>query len=269
MDHAGDSRLRLLRRHELYHLVWGRPMTRLALEFGVSGTALKKICARHLIPTPPRGYWAKLAAGRPAATSPLPKPNEDGQVRIFGADARLPPEVRAAGESVRERTRQALLAGLDLGGDAEVAPNATETAGSSGAAQGTPAAYDGTTPDVETPAHPALAATLGALAEASEGPDGLVGIDGPSVVGMRVAPSSGARALALVARLVRLCEAQGGGWQTTSLGLVLVLGAEPVRLIVKSPDLATPGAARAGDSSAWQSRGARDTGLWPAAASPW
>ncbi len=36
-----------LSREELYERVWAEPMTKVAAEFGVSGTALKKTCDRH------------------------------------------------------------------------------------------------------------------------------------------------------------------------------------------------------------------------------
>lgn len=60
-------------REELYALVWDRPMTRLAKEFGLSDVALHKICRKHEIPTPPLGYWAKKAHGKPVTNTPLPK----------------------------------------------------------------------------------------------------------------------------------------------------------------------------------------------------
>ena len=50
-------------RRELYELVWATPLSTLALQFGLSDRGLAKICKRHRVPTPPRGYWAKLAAG--------------------------------------------------------------------------------------------------------------------------------------------------------------------------------------------------------------
>jgi hypothetical protein len=40
-------------------------MTKVAAEYGVTSTALKKTCNRHKIPTPERGYWAKLEHDKP------------------------------------------------------------------------------------------------------------------------------------------------------------------------------------------------------------
>lgn len=51
-------------REELYAQVWTTPVDRLAESYGISGRGLSKICARLNIPVPPRGYWARLAAGQ-------------------------------------------------------------------------------------------------------------------------------------------------------------------------------------------------------------
>ncbi|MBN9304806.1 MAG: hypothetical protein BGO82_11135 [Devosia sp. 67-54] len=64
-------------RDELYALVWQKPMSRLAEEFGISGNGLAKICDRMAVPYPPRGYWAKKEAGKPVVTFKLP-PRKDG-----------------------------------------------------------------------------------------------------------------------------------------------------------------------------------------------
>jgi hypothetical protein len=55
-----------LTRRAMYDLVWSRPMTKVAEDLEISDVALKKICDKHRIPTPPRGYWAKRDAGKPA-----------------------------------------------------------------------------------------------------------------------------------------------------------------------------------------------------------
>jgi hypothetical protein len=51
-------------REELYHRVWEKPMFQVAQEIGISDVGLKKACRRVLVPTPPRGYWAKVDAGQ-------------------------------------------------------------------------------------------------------------------------------------------------------------------------------------------------------------
>jgi len=63
-----------LRREALYNLVWAVPVSKLARQFQLSDRGLAKLCQREGIPVPPRGYWAKLAAGHPVRQTPLPEP---------------------------------------------------------------------------------------------------------------------------------------------------------------------------------------------------
>jgi hypothetical protein len=59
-------------RTELYERVWTTPMSKLAREFDISDVGLAKVCASYGIPRPPRGYWARAAAGRVPPRPPLP-----------------------------------------------------------------------------------------------------------------------------------------------------------------------------------------------------
>lgn len=54
-------------------MVWSKPMTRLAQEFGFSDVWLARICRNNKIPRPPRGYWAIIKSGGKAFKTPLPK----------------------------------------------------------------------------------------------------------------------------------------------------------------------------------------------------
>jgi hypothetical protein len=47
-----------LSRGELFSHVWKHPIDRVAAALGVSGEWLREICATHVVPIPPRGYWA-------------------------------------------------------------------------------------------------------------------------------------------------------------------------------------------------------------------
>ncbi len=51
-------------REALEKLVWEMPTTQVAELFGVSDKAVEKRCKRLGVAKPPRGYWAKLAAGQ-------------------------------------------------------------------------------------------------------------------------------------------------------------------------------------------------------------
>jgi hypothetical protein len=71
-----------LTREELYKQVWSRPILSIAKEFGISDRGLGKICERFEIPVPPRGYWAKHAAGIRTPKSPLPPHQTKVPVKI-------------------------------------------------------------------------------------------------------------------------------------------------------------------------------------------
>ena len=45
-----------LSRGELYAEVWSVPMLRLGSKYGLSDVGLAKVCRKHDIPLPPRGY---------------------------------------------------------------------------------------------------------------------------------------------------------------------------------------------------------------------
>lgn len=59
-------------REELYGLVWSEPMVHVAKRLGLSDRGLAKRCKTLNVPVPPRGYWARLQAGRNAPRTPLP-----------------------------------------------------------------------------------------------------------------------------------------------------------------------------------------------------
>lgn len=68
-------------RKELYKKVWAISMVKLAKEFGLSDVGLAKICKKYNIPRPPRGYWARKAAGYDMKQFPLP-PGENETIII-------------------------------------------------------------------------------------------------------------------------------------------------------------------------------------------
>lgn len=70
-----------LSRKELYDQVWSTPLLRLAKQYGITGTGLAKICARLDVPCPPRGYWAKLAFGKPVERIALPAPGPESALQ--------------------------------------------------------------------------------------------------------------------------------------------------------------------------------------------
>lgn len=94
--------MRTISREALFKDAWTRPLAKIAAEFGVSDTALRKACDRHDIPTPGRGYWAQVASGKSfprPALRPAKTPDLE-TVRIVGA-VQPPPEVKALIERVK------------------------------------------------------------------------------------------------------------------------------------------------------------------------
>ncbi len=63
----------MITREQLYEMVWSMPMTRLVARFGVSGSYMGRVCTGLGVPRPPRGYWAKRAAGQHPPVPPLPE----------------------------------------------------------------------------------------------------------------------------------------------------------------------------------------------------
>ena len=64
-------------REKLYQEVWAEPMTVVAGRYNVSGNFLARVCHALNVPHPPRGYWAKLKAGK-ASTQPKLPPSTAG-----------------------------------------------------------------------------------------------------------------------------------------------------------------------------------------------
>ncbi|MCK4414966.1 MAG: hypothetical protein KAY32_15635 [Candidatus Eisenbacteria sp.] len=59
-------------RGDFYWQISSEPMRRVAARYGISDVALAKICRKLKVPRPPRGYWARKAAGKPVTQDPLP-----------------------------------------------------------------------------------------------------------------------------------------------------------------------------------------------------
>ena len=68
-------------RNQLYERVWTVPIKTLAVEFGISDVRLGKICRKHNIPLPGRGYWAKVKAGKTIRRKELPLPADNAVIR--------------------------------------------------------------------------------------------------------------------------------------------------------------------------------------------
>jgi hypothetical protein len=68
-------------REALYKLVWSESTRTLSKRFCISDVGLAKACRRANIPTPDRGYWARVAVGQGCEKTPLP-PVETAAAKI-------------------------------------------------------------------------------------------------------------------------------------------------------------------------------------------
>jgi hypothetical protein len=99
MEHSLAPKVRRISRDELYARVWQTSLTQLGAEFGISNSGLAQICRRMHVPYPPRGYWAKKAAGKAVIVESLPvrPPHVRTEVEIYPSAPclELPSEVQA------------------------------------------------------------------------------------------------------------------------------------------------------------------------------
>ncbi len=66
-----------LTRLELYKRVCDSPLSKVAPEFGISGTALAAICKQYQVPYPGSGYWTRKSLGLPTELPTLPATSDD------------------------------------------------------------------------------------------------------------------------------------------------------------------------------------------------
>lgn len=168
---------KIFSRAAFHDLVWSRPMTHLAKEFGLSDVALHKICRKHGIPSPPLGWWAKKNAGKPVTRTPLPPARAGAgasdsitiaSTGFFGEDGSL--------SAVREQARNRAAAR---------------------------AAEDG------SPDHPVVDRTLARLRKAKPSERGLVSADGSGLIACEIAPASIDRLAIALPPIVQAASAQG------------------------------------------------------------
>lgn len=86
---------RQITRTELHKKIWTHPISTVAKEFGLSDNGLRKLCVRNEVPCPPRGFWAKLQAGKDVSRIAL-RPRQGKETITLD---------RAATESRRRRNK--------------------------------------------------------------------------------------------------------------------------------------------------------------------
>jgi hypothetical protein len=163
-------------RAEFYELVWSKPMTHIAKDFLLSDVALHKVCRKHDIPTPPLGWWAKKAAGKPVKQTPLPKAKADASDRIMIAAG----ELRSESELITTARENARVLASSIVTDAEI------------------------------PANPIVERTLVQLRKAKPSSvNGLVEVEGQSIIKANVAPASIDRLELALNRIAAAADALG------------------------------------------------------------
>ncbi len=175
----------VLTRRVLYDLVWSKPMTKVAEEFGISDVGLKKVCDKHRVPTPPRGYWARKDAGQPVKQARFHEtadPQEE-RVVILGSRSSLSPEVQLILDQERERRK--------------TKPKPTFFAAE---AEHIEALQD---------VHPWVEPTARTLRKAKPDNEGVVRANGPNHCGIEVGSASVERVIVVLDALVRALEARG------------------------------------------------------------
>lgn len=157
-------------------------MAKVAEEFGISDVALKKICQKHRVPTPPQGYWAKKNAGKLVKQISFHETADpqDERIVIYGSRNNLAPEVREILNQERER-RKAKPRSQAVVDPAEPAHNL----------------------------HAAVVKTAGALRKAKPDVDGVVNAAGPGLCGVEVGSASVERVIALLDAIARGLEERG------------------------------------------------------------
>jgi hypothetical protein len=192
---------------------------KVAADYNITGTGLKKICDRHEIPTPERGYWAKLKHGKPVSHPPLPDLSDErlADVDIMGS---IYPDVPREVTEARARVREKLE-------DAAAAVNGLPIASSRTA--------DESAADV-----PALAATLRMIRKARPDGEGFVSARGRGVVPLKVGPAALDRSITLLAQFFALAGIQAYQPKATEAGLALLIDGEPVAFALEAPADRTP-----------------------------
>ena len=201
-----------LTRQQLHALVWQKPMTSLAPEFGISDVGLRKLCVRHNIPTPRAGHWAKKTHGRRVSVKPLPDPDDNTEVRIHGGAASNETEAMA-------NARAAVAEALQRQEDGVRPPN------------------------------PLVEKSVAKLRKAKRDFEGLVHSAGAGLVRMAVRPVTVERAGSLLAKLVAAGEAaglqltkteQGAGWlcDGETIDFELIEAADQVEHVATAKELA-------------------------------
>lgn len=169
-------------REQLLDEVWAEPVMVVAPRYGLSDVGLKKLCARLQVPTPTRGHWAKVKAGRRIPPKPKLKEFKGDPRHLF--KPHIPLVTRAKEQTLVDERFQAVTA-------YEQNP-----------------ANRITVPDRVTRWHPLVAATRDAFHKTHKDSRGFP-LPGSNGLDIAVSVEQRPRALRMAQALVRALEARG------------------------------------------------------------
>jgi hypothetical protein len=219
-------------REELYDLVWQKPISKLAVELGISDVGLSKICRRHEVPTPPRGYWARLEAGYTDPKAPLKKRTTDGPDRI-----EIGPSATSLEGGIREDVIRARAA----------KPDSIEV-------------------KLHAPAedlHPAIKRTAQKLRNGKPNREGIIEANGAGMCGISVRPQDSERIIAILNALAPALEGKGITFTAEGSAMRAARGRDDAvfrltEILIKEPHIPTPEEVAAEEKR--QKRISRETG---------
>jgi hypothetical protein len=161
-------------RTKLYRQLWSIPGAQLAIMYGISDVGLAKVCKRYSIPRPPRGYWARLAAGQHVPRPPLPKMGKG------------PCIVRLKGWNMSDKTIQ------------QFAADQRNQATSS------------TSPPSESTPHPLVVATRAQIPGLKPDHEGRIRTNSETALDLHISPALAERCLGVMDMLIKRWETRGG-----------------------------------------------------------
>lgn len=201
---------RIITRRELYDLVWSKPMTSIASELGLSDVGLAKICDRHRVPKPPRGYWAKLQAGKKVKQIPFIEADDPQveRIKIAASLMQLPEATREIVQRARAERK---------------------------AAKAAPRPHTELPPTVEPiqEVHHAVRRTAQALRKAKPDANGAVRAIGEGLCGIVVSRATVERVVAFLDSLARKLEAKSLPLVPAGEGMRVSVGPESATFTLK------------------------------------
>jgi hypothetical protein len=92
-------------RRQIYDMVWSKPLSKIAVELGLSDHGLAKACRRFDVPVPPLGYWQKLAHGKAVEHPDLPRDQlaDDVVVSVVPGVKMRPVQEKSTAASLEKR----------------------------------------------------------------------------------------------------------------------------------------------------------------------